>query len=68
VPHYGYQKLKNVVNASYSDYSLTLNKDIGQGLSASAALIGTNANASFYTLANQKIGKSGVVAGLKYGF
>jgi len=68
VPHYGYQKLKTVVNASYSDYSLTLNQDIGQGLSASAALIGTNANASFYTLANQKIGKSGVVAGLKYGF
>jgi uncharacterized protein (TIGR02001 family) len=68
VPHYGYQKVKNVVNASYSDYALTLNKDLGNGLSASAALVGTNANKPFYTLVDKYNGKSGVVLGLKYSF
>jgi uncharacterized protein (TIGR02001 family) len=68
VPHYGYQKVKNVVNASYSDYALTLNKDLGNGLSASAALVGTNANKPFYTLVNKYNGKSGAVLGLKYAF
>jgi uncharacterized protein (TIGR02001 family) len=68
VPHYGYQKVKNVVDASYSDYALTLNKDLGNGLSASAAVVGTNANKPFYTLVNKYNGKSGLVAGLKYAF
>jgi uncharacterized protein (TIGR02001 family) len=68
VPHYGYQKVKNVVNASYSDYALTLNKDLGNGLTASAALVGTNANEPFYTLVNKYNGKSGAVLGLKYSF
>jgi uncharacterized protein (TIGR02001 family) len=68
VPHYGYQKVKNVVNASYSDYALTLNKDLGNGLSASAAVVGTNANKPFYTLVDKFNGKSGVVVGLKYSF
>jgi uncharacterized protein (TIGR02001 family) len=68
VPHYGYQKVKNVVNASYSDYALTLNKDLGNGLTASAALVGTNANEPFYTLLNKYNGKSGAVLGLKYAF
>jgi uncharacterized protein (TIGR02001 family) len=68
VPHYGYQKVKNVVNASYSDYALTLNKDLGNGLTASAALVGTNANEPFYTLLNKYNGKSGAVLGLKYSF
>ena len=68
VPHYGYQKVKNVVDASYSDYALTLNKDLGNGLTASAALVGTNANEPFYTLLNKYNGKSGAVLGLKYAF
>jgi uncharacterized protein (TIGR02001 family) len=68
VPHYGYQKVKNVVGASYSDYALTLNKDLGNGLTASAALVGTNANKPFYTLVNKYNGKSGAVLGLKYSF
>jgi len=68
VPHYGYQKVKNVVNASYSDYALTLNKDLGNGLTASAAVVGTNANEPFYTLLNKYNGKSGAVLGLKYAF
>jgi len=68
VPHYGYQKVKNVVNASYSDYALTLNKDLGNGLSASVALVDTNANKPFYTLVDKYNGKSGLVVGLKYSF
>jgi uncharacterized protein (TIGR02001 family) len=68
VPHYGYQKVKNVVNASYSDYALTLNKDMGDGLSASVALVDTNANKPFYTLVDKYNGKSGLVVGLKYSF
>jgi uncharacterized protein (TIGR02001 family) len=68
VPHYGYQKVKNVVNASYSDYALTLNKDLGNGLTASVAVVDTNANKPFYTLVDKYNGKSGVVVGLKYAF
>jgi uncharacterized protein (TIGR02001 family) len=68
VPHYGYQKVENVVNASYSDYALTLNKDLGNGLTGSAAVVGTNANKPVYTLVNKYNGESGVVLGLKYSF
>jgi len=68
VPHYGYQKVKNVVNASYSDYALTLNKDLGNGLTVSVAVVDTNANKPFYTLVDKYNGKTGTVIGLKYSF
>jgi uncharacterized protein (TIGR02001 family) len=68
VPHYGYQKVKNVLNATYSDYALTLNKDLGNGLTASAAVVGTDADKVFYSLVDKYNGKSGVVLGLKYAF
>ncbi|MFM1925563.1 MAG: hypothetical protein RIT44_1369 [Pseudomonadota bacterium] len=71
VPHVGYQKLKGAANAdgSYTDYSLTVSKDLGNGLSASAAFIGTDAKDSFYyTPAGKGTGKSGVTIGLKYAF
>ena len=35
VPHVGYQSVKNNGAYSYSDYSVTLGKDLGNGLSAS---------------------------------
>jgi uncharacterized protein (TIGR02001 family) len=67
-PHIGYQSVKNVVNASYTDYSVTLAKDLGNGLSATAAVVGTNANEGFYSLLGKYNGKTGAVVGLKYTF
>lgn len=67
-PHLGYQKVKIDAKATYTDYALTLGKDLGNGLSASAAVIGTNADESFYRLKNKFNGKTGLVVGLKYTF
>ena len=69
VPHVGYQSVKNNAPVSYTDYSLTLSKDLGNGLSATAAVVGTDANKSvYYTPAGKFTGKSGLVVGLKYAF
>ncbi|PUE62474.1 hypothetical protein B9Z45_03875 [Limnohabitans sp. 2KL-17] len=67
-PHVGYQKFKNLAVATYTDYSLTLAKDLGNGLSASAAVVGTDADKVFYNLKDKFNGKSGLVVGLKYAF
>ncbi len=70
-PHIGYQGIKGPLAgpASYTDYALTLSKDIS-GLVVSAAVVGTNANKSFYTSpANGKeLGKPTLVLGVKYNF
>lgn len=72
VPHIGYQKVKNTTNGSYTDYALTLNKDLGNGLTASGALVDTNADIAFGYVtpapASKFTGKSGLVVGLKYAF
>ena len=68
-PHVGRQGVKNHASASYNDYALTMGKDLGNGLSASAAVIGTNAAADAYVSpAGKNLGKSGLVVGLKYTF
>jgi uncharacterized protein (TIGR02001 family) len=68
-PHVGYQKVKNYSASSYTDYSLTLGKDLGNGWSASAALIGTDADKSLYVTPSGKFtGNTMVVVGLKYAF
>lgn len=70
-PHLGHQKVAGNGNAdySYTDYALTLGKDLGNGLSASAAVIGTNAKSGMYVSpSNKDLGKSGLVLGLKYTF
>jgi uncharacterized protein (TIGR02001 family) len=68
-PHIGYQKVKNYSSASYTDYALTLGKDLGNGFSASAALIATNADKGVYFTPSGKFnGKTTVVVGLKYSF
>jgi uncharacterized protein (TIGR02001 family) len=68
-PHVGYQKIKNWADGSYTDYALTLGKDLGNGLSASAAVISTNAkDGAYVSPAGKQLGKSGVVVGLKYTF
>ena len=46
-PHVGYQKVKNITNASYTDYSLTASKDFS-GFLLSVGVVGTDANKTFY--------------------
>ena len=68
VPHLGHQVVANT-NGSYSDYALTLNKDLGDGLSASAAAIATNvSNNAAFTVNGYNTAKSTLVVGVKYTF
>jgi uncharacterized protein (TIGR02001 family) len=71
VPHVGRQSVKNATAYSYNDIALTLNKDLGNGLSASVAAITTNGNSanfkSSYT-SQYDTSKSTVVVGVKYSF
>ena len=73
VPHVGRQVVKNTAAANYTDLALTLNKDLGDGLSASASAISTNGNGAsggFYSSPYQSFNqaKSTVVLGVKYSF
>lgn len=70
VPHAGHQTVRNNTT-SYTDIALTLNKDLGDGLSASLSAISTNGKgksdfASYLT--SYDVAKNAVVAGLKYSF
>jgi uncharacterized protein (TIGR02001 family) len=65
-PHVGYQKVKNVSGASYTDYALTVSKDFS-GLVPSLAIVGTD-NDNYRGPNNKNLGKAGVVLGLKYNF
>src|SRR6201999_3813939 len=47
-PHVGHQTVKNWSAGSYTDYSLTLNKDFA-GFTFGAAVIGTDATKSSYS-------------------
>ena len=73
-PHIGRQRVANLTVANYTDYSLTLAKDFGNGLVLSVAAIGTNAvRGGFYTNtlasnAGKFIANDTFVVGLKYGF
>jgi uncharacterized protein (TIGR02001 family) len=72
-PDVGYQNVTGsfakAVNASYTDYSLTLGKDFGKGLSASLQVIATDADKVWYSTSTGKFtGRTGVVAGVKYSF
>jgi hypothetical protein len=68
----GRQTIKNnTFGTNYNDYALTLNKDLGEGLSASVAAIATNGNsANFKDLSGSKYdaSKSTLVVGVKYTF
>jgi len=69
-PHIGRQIIQGNGNVSYTDLSVTVAKDLGNGLSATAAAIATNAKAGFFNSnsTTYATGKSTVVVGLKYGF
>jgi uncharacterized protein (TIGR02001 family) len=83
VPHVGMQTIPNVTigtdtkAADYNDYSLTLNKDFGNGWSASLAYVGTSAKEGglYQTTAsknpdsvNRFLGSNAGVLGVKYTF
>jgi uncharacterized protein (TIGR02001 family) len=67
-PHIGYQRISSLSVGSYTDYALTLGKDFGNGLSASLAVLGTDADKVFYAspVNGKFMGKDGFVAGVKY--
>lgn len=69
-PHIGNQRVNHLSVASYTDWSLTLGKDFGNGFSASLAYVNTDADKSYYASpANGKfLGKEGAVLGVKYTY
>lgn len=70
VPHVGRQVVRKLSIASYTDYALTLNKDLSKGFSVSIAGLGTDASRIWYAnpATGQFMGKKGLVLGVKYAF
>jgi len=69
VPHVGRQLVKNNGLYSYTDYALTLNKDLGNGFVVSGAVLGTDAKSGAYVSpSNKNLGRDGVVLSVKYNF
>ncbi|GAB3657820.1 TorF family putative porin [Ramlibacter alkalitolerans] len=65
-PHIGHQRVRHNSAFSYTDWSLTLGKDFGNGFSASLAYVDTNI---VVRAPNGKDNaRGGVVAGVKYAF
>jgi uncharacterized protein (TIGR02001 family) len=70
-PHVGYQKVKgpNDTPATYTDYSVTVAKEVAKGLTVSLAVIGTDAEDAWYVTPSGKfLGKTTAVLGAKYNF
>ena len=67
-PHVGQQKVKNSPAYDYTDYSVTLAKDLGNGVTATLMLVDTDADKAAYTWGGKYVGKSGAVLGVKYSF
>jgi uncharacterized protein (TIGR02001 family) len=68
VPHVGYQRVNNNSGASYTDWSLGLAKDFGNGLSASLAYVDTDTDAYIAPTNGKNLGKSTAVLGIKYTY
>jgi uncharacterized protein (TIGR02001 family) len=70
VPHVGHQKVKSWADLSYTDYALTLNKDLGEGLSASVSAITISGGKGIAALSTTgyDAAKNTVVVGVKYTF
>ena len=66
-PHIGYQKVAGNGYASYTDWSLALGKDFGNGFSASLAYVDTNADA-YFSPSGKDLGKATAVLGVKYTY
>jgi uncharacterized protein (TIGR02001 family) len=66
-PHIGHQRVRRNSAASYTDWSLGVGKDFGNGLTASAAYVDTDTNA-YRGPNNKNLGKATLVLGVKYAF
>lgn len=72
-PHLGYQKIAKNSDYSYTDYSLTVSKDVS-GFVLSAAFVGADTKsiggvpAYYYAPSNKDLGKAGLVLGVKKTF
>ncbi len=71
-PHLGYQKVAKNSDFSYTDYSLTVSKDLS-GFVLSAALIGTDTKTiagkpAYPSPSGKDLGKAGLVLGVKKTF
>ena len=73
-PHVGHQSVAHNSAYSYTDYSLTLTKDFGNGLALSVAAIGTDNKkvggvpAYYYAPTDKSLEKATLVVGAKYTF
>jgi uncharacterized protein (TIGR02001 family) len=69
VPHVGHQTVRHNSGFSYTDYSVTLGKDFGNGFSVSAAAVGTDVDHVHYlSPEGKRLGRTGLVLGGKYSF
>jgi uncharacterized protein (TIGR02001 family) len=75
VPHIGHQKVDGNGNGifSYTDISVGVNKDFGNGLVASLTAVDTNIKKVggvpvYVSPSGKSLGKAGLVAGIKYSF
>ena len=69
VPHVGRQWIRHNSAYAYTDYAVTVNKDFGNGLVASAGVVGTNADKALYvTPSGRFTGRTAVFAAIKYSF
>lgn len=66
-PHVGRQTVKNNGGFTYTDASLTVAKDVGNGVVLSATVVDTNTGA-YIGAGGKDLGKSGVVLGAKISF
>jgi uncharacterized protein (TIGR02001 family) len=66
-PHVGYQKVKNNGDFSYTDWSIGVGKDFGNGFSASLTYVDTN-NSNYRSPEGKDLGKATAVLGAKYTF
>lgn len=68
VPHVGRQLVKNSGAFSYTDYALSLTKDMGNGLSATVSYIDVSKDLASSLTSTKNMGPSRLVAGIKYTF
>lgn len=67
--HVGYQKVRNLDDGSYTDWSLGISKDWGHGFSTTLAYIDTNADRDVYSNTKGKYtGRSTVLLSLSKSF
>ena len=67
-PHIGHQRVRNNSAASYTDWSVALGKDFGNGLTGSLAYVDTDTNVYRSPVGNRNLGKATLVLGVKYAF